>query len=41
VSCTTTVDFLGKNVAEFLRAREVDVPLRFLKKKPEHVRGKL
>jgi hypothetical protein len=40
VSCTTTVDFLGKNVAEFLRAREVDVPLRFLKK-PEHVKGKL
>ncbi|KAJ6493830.1 DUF1446 domain protein [Mycena vulgaris] len=33
VSCTSTVDFLGKNVAEFLRAREVDVPRRFLKKK--------
>ncbi|KAJ7502536.1 DUF1446 domain protein [Mycena galericulata] len=30
VSCTSTVDFLGKNVAEFLRAREVDVPSRFL-----------
>ncbi|KAF7328072.1 hypothetical protein MKEN_00388300 [Mycena kentingensis (nom. inval.)] len=30
VSCTTTVDFLGKNVAEFLRAREVDIPRRFL-----------
>ncbi|KAF7315947.1 hypothetical protein MIND_00111500 [Mycena indigotica] len=30
VSCTSTVDFLGKNVAEFLRAREVDVPKRFL-----------
>ncbi|KAJ7709132.1 hypothetical protein B0H16DRAFT_1901111 [Mycena metata] len=28
VSCTTTVDFLGKNVAEFIRAREVDVPRR-------------
>jgi len=33
VSCTITVDFLGKNVAEFLRAREVDVPRRFLKKR--------
>jgi hypothetical protein len=30
VSCTTSVDFLGKNCAEFLRAREVDVPLRFI-----------
>ncbi|KAJ4367711.1 hypothetical protein N0V86_009832 [Didymella sp. IMI 355093] len=30
VSCTTSVDFLGKNCAEFLRAREVDVPLRFV-----------
>ncbi|KAF2679247.1 DUF1446-domain-containing protein [Lentithecium fluviatile CBS 122367] len=30
VSCTLTVDFLGKNCAEYLRAREVDVPLRFL-----------
>mgnify|MGYP004501915901 CR=1 FL=1 len=30
VSCTTSVDFLGKNCAEFLRAREVDVPMRFL-----------
>ncbi|KAL4928649.1 DUF1446-domain-containing protein [Aspergillus undulatus] len=30
VSCTTTVDFLGKNVAEFLRARWVDLPVRFL-----------
>lgn len=29
VSCTTSVDFLGKNCAEYLRAREVDVPLRF------------
>ncbi|RDW70499.1 acyclic terpene utilization AtuA family protein [Aspergillus mulundensis] len=35
VSCTTTVDFLGKNVAEFLRARWVDLPVRFLN------RGKL
>ncbi|KAF8143357.1 hypothetical protein K438DRAFT_1633700 [Mycena galopus ATCC 62051] len=33
VGCTSTVDFLGKNVAEFLRAREVDVPRRFLKRK--------
>lgn len=32
---TTTVDFLGKNVAEFLRARWVDLPVRFLN------RGKL
>lgn len=30
VSCTTSVDFLGKNCAEFLRARVVDVPLRFM-----------
>ncbi|KAF2729592.1 DUF1446-domain-containing protein [Polyplosphaeria fusca] len=30
VSCTTSVDFLGKNCAEFLRARYVDIPLRFL-----------
>lgn len=32
---TTTVDFLGKNVAEYLRAKRVDVPERFLN------RGKL
>ncbi|KAL4886690.1 hypothetical protein BJY04DRAFT_228481 [Aspergillus karnatakaensis] len=30
VGATTTVDFLGKNVAEFLRARWVDLPVRFL-----------
>lgn len=30
VSCTTSVDFLGKNCAEYLRCRPVDVPLRFL-----------
>ncbi|KAL4973300.1 DUF1446-domain-containing protein [Aspergillus desertorum] len=30
VSSTTTVDFLGKNVAEFLRAGWVDLPVRFL-----------
>jgi hypothetical protein len=30
VSCTMNVDFLGKNCAEYVRAREVDVPLRFL-----------
>jgi hypothetical protein len=30
VSCTTSVDFLGKNCAEYLRCRQVDVPLRFL-----------
>ncbi|KAJ5584815.1 uncharacterized protein N7459_004615 [Penicillium hispanicum] len=35
VGVTTTVDFLGKNVAEFLRARYVDLPVRFLN------RGKL
>jgi hypothetical protein len=33
VSCTTSVDFLGKNVAEFLRAREVEVPQKFLQNK--------
>ncbi|KAJ5297333.1 hypothetical protein N7508_007582 [Penicillium antarcticum] len=35
VGVTTTVDFLGKNVAEYLRARHVDLPIRFL------TRGKL
>jgi hypothetical protein len=30
VSCTTNVDFLGKNCAEYLRSRWVDVPLKFL-----------
>jgi hypothetical protein len=30
VSCTTSIDFLGKNCAEFLRARVVDVPMKFL-----------
>jgi hypothetical protein len=30
VSCTTSVDFLGKNCAEYLRARVVDVPMKFL-----------
>jgi len=41
VSCTSTVDFLGKNVAEFLRAREVDVPRRFLGSRSDGVSGKL
>ncbi|KAL1953645.1 hypothetical protein VTO42DRAFT_2394 [Malbranchea cinnamomea] len=35
VSSTSSVDFLGKNVAEFLRARWVDIPIKFLN------RGKL
>lgn len=30
VGITTSVDFLGKNCAEFLRARHVDVPMKFL-----------
>lgn len=30
VSCTMSVDFLGKNCAEYLRCREIEVPLRFL-----------
>ncbi|KAJ4374831.1 hypothetical protein N0V83_001909 [Neocucurbitaria cava] len=30
VSCTTSVDFLGKNCAEYLRSRVVEVPLRFV-----------
>ncbi|KAF9698497.1 hypothetical protein EKO04_003933 [Ascochyta lentis] len=30
VSCTTSVDFLGKNCAEYLRARLVDIPMKFL-----------
>ncbi|KAG9792222.1 DUF1446-domain-containing protein, partial [Aureobasidium melanogenum] len=32
---TSTVDWLGKNVAEYLRARHVDIPVKFL------ARGKL
>ncbi|KAK1056125.1 hypothetical protein LTR74_015157 [Friedmanniomyces endolithicus] len=35
VSCSASVDVLGKNVAEFLRARYVDLPVKFLN------RGKL
>ncbi|CAK3991438.1 probable DUF1446 domain [Lecanosticta acicola] len=35
VSCSSSYDFLGKNVAEYLRARFVDLPVRFLN------RGKL
>ncbi|OQO09366.1 hypothetical protein B0A48_04764 [Cryoendolithus antarcticus] len=35
VSCSSSYDFLGKNVAEFLRSRYVDLPNRFL------ARGKL
>jgi len=35
VSCTGSYDFLGKNCAEYVRARWVDLPLRFLE------RGKL
>jgi hypothetical protein len=34
VTSTASVDFLGKNVAEFLRARYVDIPTRFLEKGP-------
>jgi len=30
VNSTRTYDLLGKNVAEFLRARHVDIPKRFL-----------
>lgn len=30
VGATGTVDFLGKNVAEFLRGRVVDIPMQFL-----------
>lgn len=29
VTSTASVDFLGKNVAEFLRARYVDIPMKF------------
>ncbi|RDW71833.1 hypothetical protein BP5796_07867 [Coleophoma crateriformis] len=35
VSCSSTYDFLGKNVAEFLRSRHVELPVHFLN------RGKL
>ncbi|KAF2014672.1 DUF1446-domain-containing protein [Aaosphaeria arxii CBS 175.79] len=30
VSCTLSVDFLGKNCAEYLRCRQVDIPLVFI-----------
>lgn len=30
VSCSSTYDFLGKNVAEFLRSKHVDLPVKFL-----------
>ena len=30
VSCSSSYDFLAKNVAEFLRARYVDIPVKFL-----------
>lgn len=29
-NCSSTYDFLAKNVAEFLRSRYVDLPKRFL-----------
>lgn len=32
VSCSSSYDALGKNVAEFVRARWVDVPVRFLER---------
>jgi hypothetical protein len=32
VTSTASVDFLGKNVAEFLRARYVDIPVKFLER---------
>jgi hypothetical protein len=35
VSCSSSYDFLGKNVAEFIRSRHVDLPNKFLN------RGKL
>ncbi|KXL46451.1 hypothetical protein M433DRAFT_88046 [Acidomyces richmondensis BFW] len=35
VSCSSSYDFLGKNVAEFLRSKHVDLPTKFLS------RGKL
>ncbi|KAJ5186374.1 Protein of unknown function DUF1446 [Penicillium cf. viridicatum] len=30
VSCTTTLNFLGKNVGEYLRSKFVDIPVAFL-----------
>ncbi|KAF2166119.1 hypothetical protein M409DRAFT_23847 [Zasmidium cellare ATCC 36951] len=35
VSCSSSYDFLGKNVAEYLRSKHVDLPVKFLN------RGKL
>ncbi|KAF7523733.1 hypothetical protein PCG10_006489 [Penicillium crustosum] len=32
VSCTTTLDFLGKNVGEYLRSKFVDIPVAFLER---------
>ncbi|KAJ5863236.1 hypothetical protein N7455_007304 [Penicillium solitum] len=32
VSCTTTLDFLGKNVGEYLRSKFVDIPIAFLER---------
>lgn len=30
VSCSSTYDFLGKQVAEYLRSKHVDLPTKFL-----------
>ncbi|KAJ5952821.1 uncharacterized protein N7479_011234 [Penicillium vulpinum] len=32
VSCTKTLDFLGKNVGEYLRSKFVDIPVAFLER---------
>jgi hypothetical protein len=32
VSCSSSYDFLAKNVAEYLRARHVEIPVKFLAK---------
>jgi hypothetical protein len=34
VTSTSSVDFLGKNVAEYLRGRVVDIPVKFLESGP-------
>ncbi|KAE8381542.1 DUF1446-domain-containing protein [Aspergillus bertholletiae] len=32
VGCTSTLDFLGKNVGEYLRSKHVDIPISFLER---------
>ena len=40
MTSTGSVDFLGKNVAEFLRNRHVEIPVKFLEGYEEVAEGK-